>query len=190
MLQHTNWNISQCSKHQQEESYLIVAQGKVFEKLLFGFSIRSILRFISAVEALQHKSNNISRRTAMWAHVVRPLSSISRMYSIIRLQKPARHVRKLAPSKTTKLQTKEAAPTPTETCSSFFWTTARHIEAAASSALSNIWKNQFNSRLPYDYTSYTTNFSEKITKIASASIWQWALRPLCVLSGLIGVAYA
>ena len=92
--------------------------------------------------------------------MVRPLSSISRMYSIIRLQKPARHVRKLAPSKTTKLRTKEAAPTPTETCSSFFWTTARHIEAAASSALSNIWKNQFNSRLPYDYT-YTTNFSEK-----------------------------
>ena len=92
--------------------------------------------------------------------MVRPLSSISRMYSIIRLQKPARHVRKLAPSKTTKLRTKKAAPTPTETCSSFFWTTARHIEAAASSALSNIWKNQFNSRLPYDYT-YTTNFSEK-----------------------------
>ena len=92
--------------------------------------------------------------------MVRPLSSISRMYSIIRLQKPARHVRKLAPSKTTKLRTKEAARTPTETCSSFFWTTARHIEAAASSALSNIWKNQFNSRLPYDYT-YTTNFLEK-----------------------------
>ena len=94
----------------------------------------------------------------MWS--VRPSSSISRSTVLYDFKSRPVVSENLHQAKQRSFKRRRLLLTPTETCSSFFWTTARHIEAAASSALSNIWKNQFNSRLPYNHT-YTTNFSEK-----------------------------